>query len=128
MTVILYSANTTLLQKTKTDSDGKYLFTNLTQGNYTVVVNTTTLPSSSLKNTYQKDGKNDSITKVNLNINQNILDIDFGYYQPPSNNFKNNRIFFLSKFTFKKLLQFFQTDTTSVPKFFTTQIIQESNM
>ena len=100
MTLHLLSDNNTVLQTTTTDSNGKYLFTNLTQGNYTVVVNTTTLPKLTLIDTYQKDGKNDSRTQVNLTVNRDILDIDFGYYEPPG------KIIFFNKT--KIFLHFFQ--------------------
>ncbi|MBL8699312.1 MAG: carboxypeptidase regulatory-like domain-containing protein [Alphaproteobacteria bacterium] len=63
-----------------TDLNGLYLFEGLDAGNYTVTVDTTTLPGGiAYTNTVDPDGVNDSISFVALAAGENNLAQDFGY-------------------------------------------------
>ena len=63
---------------TVTDGNGKYLFTDLFAGDYTVTVDLTTLPPG-LTQTYDLDGTLDSQTGVTLAQGEIFLAADFGY-------------------------------------------------
>ncbi|MEE9310063.1 MAG: IPTL-CTERM sorting domain-containing protein, partial [Cocleimonas sp.] len=63
---------------TTTDGDGKYLFPDLPAGNYTVVVDPSTLPAG-LANTVDPDGGFNSTSSVALGEGENDLDQDFAY-------------------------------------------------
>lgn len=63
-----------------TDSNGKYIFEKLIPGEYTVAVDSTTLPEG-LKQTYELDGNNDGRVNVTLTPGQEVNTIDFGYYK-----------------------------------------------
>jgi hypothetical protein len=63
---------------TITDSDGYYSFGNLSNGTYTVSVDTGTLPAFITQPTFDRDGGNDHQATVTLS-GSNILDVDFGY-------------------------------------------------
>ena len=68
-----------------TNSNGQYLFTNLPDGTYTVVVDTTTLPLGGFTQVFDPDGtlNNKSTVTINnadsLTTNDTYLDRDFGY-------------------------------------------------
>lgn len=68
---------------TTTDADGLYIFDQLPADNYTVVVDSTTLPAGYFQ-TYDPDGILDSKTDVILTAGENRLDIDFGYSTQPT--------------------------------------------
>ncbi|SHH71333.1 SdrD B-like domain-containing protein [Clostridium grantii] len=70
-------------RETLTDKNGKYLFDNLPKGEYTITIDTTTLPEK-IKGTYELDGKIDNLVKVNLNDGELIRNIDFGYVKTAS--------------------------------------------
>ncbi|HVU15093.1 MAG TPA: SdrD B-like domain-containing protein, partial [Phototrophicaceae bacterium] len=70
---------------TVTDSNGKYLFTGLFPGDYTVTVDLNSLPSG-LQQTYDLDGTLDSQTTVTLTSGEIFLDADFGYVSPTAIN------------------------------------------
>ena len=63
---------------TVTDAGGKYLVDRLPAGNYTVSVNTATLPVG-LTETYQLDKGTGSSTAAVLGSGEAKLDVDFGY-------------------------------------------------
>ncbi len=67
-------------RKAVTDSEGKYLFEGLTPGEYTVVIDSSTLPEG-LKQTYELDNNFDGSVKVVLEPEQAIDTVDFGYYK-----------------------------------------------
>ncbi|MBC7632444.1 SdrD B-like domain-containing protein, partial [Aeromicrobium sp.] len=62
---------------TTTDSAGKYLFSGLLPGNYSVAV-TGGLPLAA-PNSYDRDGNKDSVTPVALTVGRADLGVDFGY-------------------------------------------------
>lgn len=62
---------------TTTDSAGKYLFSNLLPGKYSVAV-TGGLPLAAT-NSYDRDGNKNSVTPVTLATGQTDLGVDFGY-------------------------------------------------
>jgi len=61
-----------------TAADGTYLFPNLPPADYTVAVNTSTLPPGSLA-TFDADGGNNSTSVLTLGDGENNLVQDFGY-------------------------------------------------
>ena len=68
-----------------TDAEGKYLFENLTAGNYAVEVKEETLPAALQgKNTVDPDGGTDSKSTVTLGDGESNLGQDFAYYAPSS--------------------------------------------
>ncbi|MDM8539627.1 SdrD B-like domain-containing protein [Desulfococcaceae bacterium HSG9] len=82
VTINLYDGDGNLVGTVATDSDGKYLFDELPPGDYTVKVDTSTLPPG-LAQTYDADGGLDSQSSLTLGPGEQNLDQDFGY-QPPS--------------------------------------------
>ena len=75
LTVILYDANGVEVARQDVDANGKYLFTELPAGNYTVNFPETTL-----------DGKPQAVVgdiTVDLTEGENYLDADKGYYKAP---------------------------------------------
>ncbi|NNK58695.1 MAG: isopeptide-forming domain-containing fimbrial protein [Desulfofustis sp.] len=68
---------------TATDGDGGYQFTNLPAGDFTISVDTTTLPEDFV-NTTDPDGITDSQTTVTLGAGETNNDIDFGYTETGS--------------------------------------------
>ena len=75
LTVILYDANGVEVARQEVDANGKYLFTELPAGNYTVNFPETTL-----------DGKPQAVVgdiTVTLTEGENYLDADKGYYKAP---------------------------------------------
>jgi Tol biopolymer transport system component/protocatechuate 3,4-dioxygenase beta subunit len=79
--VNLYDGNNVLIDSTRTNGNGEYLFTNLPAGTYTVEVDLTTLPPD-LRATFDWDGNLDSVTTVTLGIGEHIRYVDFGYVPP----------------------------------------------
>ena len=69
------------VERDKTNSTGKYKFKDLCEGDYTVVVDTNTLPNGCYP-TYDYDGKLDHKTKVKLDDDEHFKKADFGYYCP----------------------------------------------
>ncbi|ACK69281.1 Cna B domain protein [Gloeothece citriformis PCC 7424] len=63
-----------------TEGDGEYLFDSLPQGNYTIMVDPSTLPGN-LQQTADSDGILDGMSTVNLPAAQSNLNQDFGYQQ-----------------------------------------------
>ena len=78
ITVILLNGTGVEIATTMTNASGYYNFSGLPAGNYTVEVNTTTLPTG-FAATYDLDGGLDSTTNLTLGPGQNRTDIDFGY-------------------------------------------------
>ena len=78
VTVTLTDANGTVIATAKTDGDGKYLFENLPPGDYTVTVDSSTLPAG-VQQTGDPDSTMDHKSTVTLTVGQNNLDQDFGY-------------------------------------------------
>lgn len=66
---------------TTTDGNGNYIFNNLPVGDYTITVNTSTLPDglTAAGANYDLDGGNDSTTTVTLGADENLTDVDFGF-------------------------------------------------
>ncbi len=65
---------------TTTDTNGRYLFTNVISNTYTVVVNTSTLPAGLAANpTYDEDGGGDSSSSATVTHGQEYNTADFGY-------------------------------------------------
>ena len=71
-----------MIQTTETNADGAYLFLELAAGEYTVAVNTTTLPETCNVSSSDPDGGDDSTSNVTLEEGQNNLDQDFEYDAP----------------------------------------------
>ena len=69
-----------------TDSSGTYLFADLLSGEYTVVVNTASLPAGLSANpTYDLDGTLNNATTVTLAAGDELDTVDFGYnWVPPT--------------------------------------------
>ncbi len=67
-------------QTTTTNANGEYLFSDLNSGDYTVMVDTTTLPAD-VVNTVDPDGGFDSMSNVTLATGEDNLDQDFGYVE-----------------------------------------------
>jgi fimbrial isopeptide formation D2 family protein/uncharacterized repeat protein (TIGR01451 family) len=65
---------------TTTDVNGFYLFENVPQGNYRVVVSGA--PLGGLNQTFDLDGALDDTTEVTLGPLENRRDVDFGYVNP----------------------------------------------
>jgi uncharacterized repeat protein (TIGR01451 family) len=78
----------TLIAQTITDADGGYLFTGFGQGDFTVNVDTSTLPTGLNNATYDEDSgvsSPDSTTAVSLSGITEHMTADFGYnWNPPS--------------------------------------------
>ncbi|MBU0945564.1 MAG: hypothetical protein KKE53_14035, partial [Proteobacteria bacterium] len=69
-----------------TDANGNYLFANLPQGEYTISINTATLPDGAVS-TYDLDSATtapDDTTVYSLNRGENTAVVDFGYTGPGS--------------------------------------------
>lgn len=75
--VILTDAwgNTT---ETLTDESGKYLFSYLSQGKYTITIDETTLPYK-VEESFALDGTLDNTVKIELQYGELKDDVDFGY-------------------------------------------------
>ncbi|MEE9327059.1 MAG: IPTL-CTERM sorting domain-containing protein [Cocleimonas sp.] len=68
-----------------TDTDGKYLFSNLPAGDYAVEVKDNTLPAALQgKNTQDPDGTKDGKSSLTLGEGESNLDQDFAYFAPSS--------------------------------------------
>ncbi|MEI8199491.1 MAG: SdrD B-like domain-containing protein [Eubacteriales bacterium] len=62
-----------------TDANGNYSFSNLIPGNYTVSIDSTTLPAN-YQQSFEKDGSRNGSVAVVLNSGSAVTDVDFGYY------------------------------------------------
>lgn len=74
-----------IISTTETAADGTYLFDNLPLGDYTITVDTTTLPTEKQGRppAYSSDNGNDNSTNVTLSVaNQNDGEQDFAYGSP----------------------------------------------
>ena len=82
VTVKLIDKDTNELIATQTTvGDGNYLFENVAQGNYTVMVDETTLPANILMQTGDPDAALDSMSMLSLAAGGENLQQDFGYRQ-----------------------------------------------
>ncbi|MCY6369577.1 SdrD B-like domain-containing protein [Clostridium ganghwense] len=75
--------------ETVTDADGKYIFNNLLSGNYTVTIDSETLPSE-MKETFELDGTLDNSVSVTVSQGQAKDDVDFGYVKTKESTEDNN--------------------------------------
>ncbi len=72
-----------VVQTATTDSDGRFMFSDLPPTVYTVSINPATLPADLDKPTHDLDGvQTPNTTSVNLDPGQNRIDVDFGYQTP----------------------------------------------
>lgn len=76
---LIDSASGVMLADTNTDEDGAYLFTKLFAGEYTVTVNTETLPESCTVLSIGPDGQNNNSSSISLDKGEDNLDHDFAY-------------------------------------------------
>lgn len=84
VTVRLLDSGGATLGTTVTFGDGDYLFGNLPEGTYTVVVDDSTLPAD-LTQTYDYDGlASPHRSTYALGAGETNRDQDFGYYKPPA--------------------------------------------
>ncbi len=81
VTIELRDSDGVLVATTTTDSKGKYLFTDVVPGDYTLVLLPNTVPSQ-YKNVFTKDGNGDLVVAVTLAPGENLLDINYGYVPP----------------------------------------------
>jgi hypothetical protein len=82
VTVELLDAGGNVIATQVTSGDGNYLFANLTPGNYSVRVVSSTLPAG-LTQTYDLDGTGTPhVATFPLGPGQNRTDVDFGYRPP----------------------------------------------
>ncbi len=80
VTVKLINKDTGALIATDiTEGDGGYLFEDLAQGNYTIMVDTSTLPVSNLAQTGDPDATLDHMSMEDLAAGEVNLEQDFGY-------------------------------------------------
>jgi hypothetical protein len=79
--VVLYASDgTTVLATTYTDSEGGYVFSNLSPGTYVVKVDPTSMPAGLTANqTYDPDATKDNQTTVTLAAGVENTTTDFGY-------------------------------------------------
>ena len=66
-----------------TDTDGKYVFSNLVPGTYTVTIDGATL-TANVRQSFEQDGTNNGAVSVVLHDGSVVTNIDFGYYIPAS--------------------------------------------
>ncbi len=66
-----------IIEAKTTDENGKYTFENLKSGNYKVQIEDDCL--NDYKQTYEYDGSLDQVVTINLNKNQKLTDVNFGY-------------------------------------------------
>lgn len=78
VTLILKDGDGNEIARTVTDENGGYLFDELPAGDYTIEIDTSTLPEHLLL-TSDPEGANDHMADVTLTQGQDNLDIDFGY-------------------------------------------------
>ncbi|MBU1453834.1 MAG: carboxypeptidase regulatory-like domain-containing protein, partial [Proteobacteria bacterium] len=76
--VVLKDSGGTIIGVTYTDENGTYLFSGLAAGDYTVEVDSSTLPAG-LSNSFDPDGGSDSTSALTLGNGEINLDQDFGY-------------------------------------------------
>ncbi|MGH1505186.1 MAG: SdrD B-like domain-containing protein, partial [Acidimicrobiales bacterium] len=79
VTVELLDAVGTVIASDVTDASGVYGFTGLAAGDYTVRVDTSTLPADTTTQTADRDASLDGETSVTLGFGTDIVDADFGY-------------------------------------------------
>ncbi len=80
VTVNLLDADGNIISSTTTDANGEYDFSKLPAGNYTVKIDTTTLPAGLTKPTYDLDGIGSANSAATaLAAGQDRVDVDFGY-------------------------------------------------
>ena len=80
----LLDEDANVIATTITDLNGKYLFSDLTPGTYTVRIDTNSLPPNVVDNpTYDPDGGNDHQSEVTLASGEKNLLQDFGYNWRP---------------------------------------------
>ncbi|QSZ27715.1 Ig-like domain-containing protein [Aceticella autotrophica] len=84
VTVILKDLNGNVVKTVTTDANGQYLFDNLADGTYTVVVTAPTV----MEETYDADGGKDNKSTVTITNGSSDLNQDFGYKNivAPTNN------------------------------------------
>lgn len=76
------SSGDTFLAATTTDTLGQYQFVGLADGNYVVLVLSSTLPAD-FAQTYDNFGTLDNTGKATISSGNAVLDVDFGYrYEP----------------------------------------------
>ena len=66
-----------------TDADGKYVFSNLIPGTYSVAIDESTLPGNA-RQSFEQDGTYNGVVYVVLHDGSIVTNIDFGYYIPAS--------------------------------------------
>jgi len=81
ITVTLLNGDGVVVATTVTNSSGVYLFAQLPPGTYTIVVDTSTLPSFWTQS-FDPDGVLDARTTVTLRSGEVNLDQDFGFAEP----------------------------------------------
>ena len=83
VTVQLLDAEGDVVAVTTTDEDGRYRFTDLLPGTYTVVIDPDTLPAEIAGQTFDPDSVKDGRFEVTLDAGQTVADVDFGYELAP---------------------------------------------
>lgn len=79
VTVTLLNDTDAPISSVQTDADGMYLFEDLPPGTYTVVVDSSTIPTSCDVPTSELDNTLDGRVEVTLGAGESNLDVDFGY-------------------------------------------------
>jgi hypothetical protein len=101
-----------------TNANGTYLFSNLSGGNYKVIVDTTTLPLGGLgfNNTVDPDGGNNNMSVVTLPPGGSNLNLDFGYQAYDYGDAPNSYGTLLTSNGARHLLSIGQTPATPILK------------
>jgi len=79
VTVTLIDASGSVVATAVTGPAGGYVFLDVTPGDYTVVVDTTTLPSGTDFPTFDLDGSLDNATSITVTADGDTTGVDFGY-------------------------------------------------
>lgn len=79
VTVTVLDENDTPVASVQTDANGLYLFDDLPAGTYTVVVDTSTIPTSCDMPNSELDNTLNGRVEVTLDAGEENLDVDFGY-------------------------------------------------
>ena len=82
VTVTLTDDASGLETQVVTDANGNYIFDGLSAGDYTVTINTSTLPDTCNVPTGDPDGVNDNSTSVTLGEGEDNLEQNFEYSEP----------------------------------------------